>query len=384
MSGADHPTRVVVTGGGSGGHTMPALAAIARLRADSVAEIDYIGSAGGIERDAAAGAGVPYHPIRTGKLRRARKWYGLLTPRNIADILEVARGTAQSRALLRRLRPSVVLATGGFVTVPVVWAARARGIPVVIHEQTVQFGLANRLCARAATRIALSTRLSCDGLRPAWREKATITGNPVRAAVLEGDRARAAQRFRLAPDLPTILVTGGALGAEKLNRAVLDAAPELLGFANVIHQCGSAPALTTNHAKLSAIADEGSRGTYALSEFLDADAMGDAYAASSLVVCRSGAGTTNELAATGRPAMLVPLVPTGGDEQRRIARSFEEAGAAIVVDNDEFDGARLVAEARALLSDPDRLAAMGTAATSLATRDAAGALAELVLETARG
>ena len=374
--------RVIVAGGGSGGHAMPALAAITRLRAEPGVEIQYVGSKTGIEREAAIGAGVPYHAVSTGRMRRARRWYGLLTRRNAADVPEVVRGTVESFALLGRLRPSVVLATGGFVTVPVVWAARLRRIPVVIHEQTLQLGLANRLCAPAATRIALSTPQSYDVLRPLWRRKATVTGNPVRGGVLNGERSRAVERFALARDLPTILITGGSLGAEKLNRAVLDVLPELLDLANVIHQCGAAPGLTTTFRKLASAADPDAPGTYALSEFLDASAMGDAYAIASLVVSRSGAGTTNELAATGRPALLVPLVPTAGDEQRRNARTFASAGAAVVIDNEDFNGPRLASETRQLLAAPDRLAAMETAAASLAPGEAASALADLVLQTA--
>lgn len=383
MPGAGHATKVIVTGGGSGGHAMPAIAAIGRLLAEPAVEVEYIGSSTGIEREVAAGAGVRYHAVSTGKLRRARRWSGLLTRRNAADVLQVFRGMIESFALLGRLRPSVVLATGGFVAVPVVWAARVRRVPVVIHEQTVQVGLANRLCAPAATRIALSTSLSYEVLRRVWRRKATVTGNPVRTGVLQGARSRAIKRFALAPALPTILVTGGALGAEKLNRAVLDALPQLLSFANVIHQCGMAPGLTTTYAKLAAATHHGAAGAYALAGFLDADAMGDAYAIASLVVSRSGAGTTNELAATARPALLVPLVPTGGDEQRRIAHTLQAAGAARIIDNDAFTGTRLVAETRQLLAAPDELAAMATAAASLAPADAADALAQLVLATAR-
>jgi UDP-N-acetylglucosamine--N-acetylmuramyl-(pentapeptide) pyrophosphoryl-undecaprenol N-acetylglucosamine transferase len=384
MSAEKDAIRVVVTGGGSGGHAMPAVATINQLRDTNGLEIKYVGSHRGVERQIARSAGVEYHPIHAGKLRRARRWYGLLTGRNAADMLEVLRGLWQSFGLLGRLRPSVVLATGGFVTVPVVWAARLRRIPVVIHEQTVQFGLANRLCAPAATRIALSTPLSRDGMRPAWREKATITGNPVRADILTGDPERGRARFGLTAELPTIFVTGGALGSETLNRAVLDALEDVLEFANVVHQCGAAAGLTTNHEKLAAASTSGAAGTYSVSEFLEADAMGDAYAVCFLVVCRSGAGTTNELAATGRPALLIPLVPAAADEQRRIARRFAEAGAAIVVSSEDFTGSRLTAGTRELLADPDRLTAMTTAARSLAPGDAAQALAELVLRAAKG
>lgn len=381
---AANATRVVVTGGGSGGHTMPAFATIDRLRATAGLEVVvvYIGSRTGIERQAAARAEVPYHAIRTGKLRRSRRQLGVVTWRNLADVLEVLRGTGQSLRLLVRMRPAVVLATGGFVTAPVVLAARVRRVPIVLHEQTMQFGLANRLCAPAATSIALSTPLSLGSMRPRWRRKSTVTGNPVRAAVLSGDADRAGARLGLVPGIPTVLVTGGALGSEVLNRAVHDALPQLLRFANVIHQCGAASALTTTFALLVAAYRGDSVGAYALSEFLETDLIGDAYVASSLVVCRSGAGTTNELAATGRPAVLVPLVPTGGDEQRRIAQRFVEAGAAIIVPNEELTGSRLATEVRKLLGDPERLAAMASGARSLAPGDAAGALAELVLGAA--
>jgi UDP-N-acetylglucosamine--N-acetylmuramyl-(pentapeptide) pyrophosphoryl-undecaprenol N-acetylglucosamine transferase len=265
---------------------MPAFAAIDRLRATAGLEVVYIGSRTGIERQAAARAGVPYHAIRTGKLRRSRRRLGVVTWRNLADVLEVLWGTGQSLRLLVRMRPAVVLATGGFVT-PVVWAARARRVPIVLHEQTVQFGLANRLCAPAATSIGLSTPLSLGSMQPRWRRKSTVTGNPVRAAVLSGDADRAGARLGLVPGIPTVLVTGGALGSEVLNQAVHDALPQLLRLANVIHQCGAASALTTTFASLAAAHRGDPVGAYALSEFLEADLICDAYVASSLVVCRS-------------------------------------------------------------------------------------------------
>jgi UDP-N-acetylglucosamine--N-acetylmuramyl-(pentapeptide) pyrophosphoryl-undecaprenol N-acetylglucosamine transferase len=294
------------------------------------------------------------------------------------------RGVRQSRRLLKRLRPRVVLATGGFVTVPVVWAARMARLPVVVHEQTVQFGLANRLCAPAATRIALATELSLDSMRPAWRDKATVTGNPIRPEVLEGDAARGAERFGVNPELPTVLVTGGAQGAESINRAVRDALPRLLDACNVVHVCGAGKGLDTTLDLLrEAARGPGGPGRYNVAEFLDGASLGDAYALAALVVSRSGAGTTNELAGVGRPAILVPLVPTGGDEQRKIARRFEEAGAAVVVQTADLSADRLVDEVTALIGDDARLATMSAAARSLASGDAAGQLADLVLQTAR-
>ena len=373
---------VLVTGGGSGGHTMPALATSRRLRDDGAAEVVYVGSHTGIERQAATEAGFPYHAITTGKLRRASNPLGLLTRKNLADVVNVARGLAQSRKLLRALGPRAVLATGGFVTVPVVWAARMRRVPIVVHEQTVQFGLANRLCARSATRIALATELSLDSMRPAWRKKSVVTGNPIRPEVLTGDAARGAERFGVNPELPTLLVTGGAQGAESVNRAVRGALSQLLATCNVVHVCGAGEGLDTTLPVLREAADGiDTPGRYHVIEFMDGESLGDAYALAALVASRSGAGTTNELAGVGRAAILVPLVPTGGDEQRKIARRFEEAGAAVVIATEELEG-RLTDTVAGLIGDAERLRTMGAAARTLAPDDAAGKLAGLVLEVA--
>jgi UDP-N-acetylglucosamine--N-acetylmuramyl-(pentapeptide) pyrophosphoryl-undecaprenol N-acetylglucosamine transferase len=375
----------LVTGGGSGGHVMPAMATTRRIQASGV-EVVYVGSQTGIERQVATEAGLAYHAITTGKLRRASRWWRLFTRANVADVFNVVRGLFQSRRLVRKLRPSVVLATGGFVTVPVVWAARLRRIPIVLHEQTVQFGLANRLCAPAATQIALANELSYDSMRPSWKAKSTITGNPIRPEVLEGDAARGAERFGARGGLPTLLVTGGAQGAEAINRAVRDALPALVAGCNVVHVCGAGKGLDTTHAVLEAAAaalPADSPGAYHVTAFLDATALGDAYALSALVLSRSGAGTTNELAGVGRAAVLVPLVPTGGDEQRKIARRFADAGAAVVVASEDLDADRLLAEVGGLIGDGERLALMGAAARTLAPGDAAGRLADLVLATAR-
>ena len=375
---------IVVTGGGSGGHTMVAAATISYLLRNGLADVAYIGSRGGVEGPTARGLGVPYFSIRTGKLRRASAWHGLVSVRNALDTLNVSAGLAQAAFLLRRLRPAVVLSTGGFVAVPVAWAAGILGIPVIVHEQTLQLGLANRLTAAIARRIALSNDLSFDSLPPRWRRKATVTGAPLREGILLGDVARARERFQVRPSLPTVLVTGGAQGAETLNRAVLDEMPLLLRDCNVIHQCGVGRGLQTDHAVLLARAQVLANlpGTYWVKPFLDEGEMADAYAVSALAVGRSGAGTTNELAATARPAILVPLVPTGGDEQTRLARRLEGAGAAVVVPNAELTGARLRAEVVALLKDPERMNSMSRAMGAFKPEQAAKKLAKLVLDHA--
>ena len=384
--------KILVTGGGTGGHVSPALATIQAIRqmaAESTGsgaawtpEFRYLGSYGGVEQGLAEAAGVPFTGVQSGKLRRASSVRGLLTLKNFTDALRVPVGIGQAVAEVRKFRPDVVLATGGYVSVPTVIAAGLLRRPVLIHEQTVQIGLANRIAARFASRIALTFEGAAAELAPKERRKSFVSGNPVRSIIFGGDRTRAVARFGFSPDddaLPTVYVTGGALGAQSINRAVESVLPELLMSCRVVHQCGNLdgarmqavhaalpPELQTRCAAVPFVGDE----------------IGDIFALADLLVGRSGAGTVTEAAATGLPALFIPLVPTGGDEQTRNARRSADAGAAVILPSKELDGPRLLSEIRALLADPVRLSAMGQSALTLATPNAARDLAQAVLALA--
>ena len=383
--------RILVTGGGTGGHVAPALAVIREIRERAKTATDwqpvfqYVGSAAGLEARLAGEAGVPFVGVQSGKLRRSRRWTGLFSRANFRDLLRVPVGIAQSWREVRRFRPDVVLSTGGYVSVPAVVAAGLLKIPVLVHEQTVQIGLANRIAARFATRIALSFEGAVSELPPNARAKAFVTGNPVRREIFGGDQTQAIARFGFAPEdnsLPTVYVTGGAQGARIINRAIESVLPELLSHCRIIHQCGSQPEgqeqdfdrLTATEATLP----ETLRRRYALVRFVG-DEIGDVFALANLIVGRSGAGTVTETAALGKASVFVPLVPTGGDEQTRNARRMVEAGAALIIPQDEFDGQRLLSELVPLLADPARLEAMGQAAFTLARPNAARDLADAVL-----
>ncbi len=384
--------KILVTGGGTGGHVSPALATIGAIREIAEASIGgsapwtpefrYLGSYGGIEQGQAEAAGVPFVGVQSGKLRRAASVRGLLTLKNFTDALRVPVGIVQAVAEVHRFRPDVVLATGGYVSVPTVIAAGLLRRPVLIHEQTVQIGLANKIAARFASRIALTFEGAAAELAPSQRRKSFVSGNPVRPVIFGGDRARAISRFGFLPaedGLPTVYVTGGALGAQSINRAVEAALLELLTVCRVVHQCGRQdgermagvhaalpPALQTRCAVVPFVGDE----------------IGDIFALADLLVGRSGAGTVTEAAAVGLPALFIPLVPTGGDEQTRNARRSVDAGAAVILPGSDLNGPRLLSEIRALLADPVRLSAMGQSARTLATPNAAQDLAEAVLALA--
>ncbi len=379
--------KLLITGGGTGGHVSPALATIQAVQqmaagTDWAPEFRYVGSHNGVEQGLVEAAGIPFVGVQSGKLRRAGSLRGLLTVKNFADALRVPVGVGQAIGEVRKFRPDAVLATGGYVSVPLVVAAGLLGYPVLIHEQTVQIGLANQIAARFATRIALTFAGAAQELPARLRAKTLVTGNPVRQAIFGGSKDRATERFGFDPsenDLPTIYVTGGALGATRINAAVEAALPELLTICRVVHQCGRQDGERLLAARDSLPPDMKAR--YWVVPFVG-DEIADIFALCTLIVGRSGAGTVTEAAAAQKPALFVPLVPTGGDEQTRNAQRSVDAGAAVILPSRDLSGPRLVSEVSALLSDPVRLLAMGRAAGTLATPNAASDLAAALLELA--
>ena len=366
--------RVVIAGGGTGGHTSAGLAVAAELEKRG-ADIHWIGSRGGVEARRVPEAGLSFHAIHAGKLRRYWDW------QNVPDLaLRAPAGAAQSWRLLRRLRPSLLFATGGFVSLPPALAARALAIPIVVHEQTAVPGLANRLVARFARRIALSFPLSGNEFPP---DRVILTGNPLRPELLGGSREAACRHFSLDGALPIVYVTGGAQGSHKINRTVGEILPALLADCQVIHQCGE-NARTGDRAWLVSRARalaESLRRRYALVGYVGAE-LRDVYAAADLIVGRSGAGTVNECLHLGKPAIYIPLPGTRGDEQTANARLVEAAGGAVLFPQVSLTPDRLLEAVRRLLTDRAALSAMGERARSLAVPDAAQRIARLIFEAA--
>ncbi|HEX2437768.1 MAG TPA: undecaprenyldiphospho-muramoylpentapeptide beta-N-acetylglucosaminyltransferase [Methylomirabilota bacterium] len=365
---------VLIAGGGTGGHTSPGLAVAALLRQRGI-EHAWVGSRDGVEARRAVEEGIPYHAIATGKLRRYWAW------RNITDLaINVPAGVLGAVRLLRRLRPRVVLATGGFVALPVVLAATVTRVPVVVHEQTSVPGLANRIAARRARRIAVTF---AESARHFPADRVVVTGNPLRPELRGGTRADAVARFGLDPALPLVYVTGGALGAHAINRAVGAIAPELLAQASVIHQCGD-NATTGDLAWL-----EQARGAlppalaqrYTILPWVGAE-LAAIYATAALVVARSGAGTVNECCQLGLPALYIPMPGASGDEQTANARLVAHQAGCAVLPQSALTPETLRERVRTLLADPAGLKDMGERARALAVPDAADRLVDLVMDVA--
>jgi UDP-N-acetylglucosamine--N-acetylmuramyl-(pentapeptide) pyrophosphoryl-undecaprenol N-acetylglucosamine transferase len=367
--------RVVITGGGTGGHTSAGLAVASALRARGVADLHWIGSRGGVDARRVPEAGIAFHPVPAGKLRRYLDW------QNLSDVtFRVPAGLVQSWRLLRRLRPSLVFATGGFVSLAPALAARALQIPVIVHEQTSVPGLANRIAGRFAQRIAV-TFPPREGDFAA--ERVVLTGNPLRPELLGGSRESACRRFSLDPRAPIVYVTGGSLGSHKINRTVGEILPELLEVTQVIHQAGDNPDtgdlgwLTGRRRALPPALE----ARYALVAHVGAE-LRDVYSAADLVVGRSGAGTVNECCHLGRPAIYVPLPGTSGDEQTVNARTVAAAGGAVVLVQDTLTAAGLLGALETLLDDRPALEAMAERARNLAVPDAADRIARLIFDAA--
>ena len=371
-----------MTGGGTAGHISPALALISTLRElEPTAQFHYIGSRGGMEKKQVEAIKVPFTPVSTGKLRR----YFSLS--NLADWFRVPLGILQSLVAVRRFAPDVVLATGGYVAVPPVVAAGLLKIPVLIHEQTTQIGLANRICARFANRVALSWESASKALDPKLRERAWVAGNPVRPQIFGGVASKAVDHFGLSDEfLPVVYITGGSLGARTINRAVEECLPELVGFARVVHQCGAQENESERDferlTRARLLLPDAMQRRYAVTPFVKEE-LRDVFELANLVVGRAGAGTVTELCALGKAALYVPLVPTGGDEQTKNARMAESVGAARVLKQEECDGPHLLEAVRTLLSDKAGLKKMEAGAKTLARPNAAREIARAVIELGR-
>lgn len=380
--------RLIVTGGGTGGHTYPVLTAIRALRerlADEGRTLDvlWIGTPDGLEARVAPAEGIAFTTVATGKIRRSSNPLKMLSPANARDMARVPLGVAQARKIISEFRPDVVLATGGYVAVPAGLGARLCRRPLVLHEQTVRLGLANRKLAGSAARIAVSSESTVALLPESVRGVAVVTGNPVRPEVLSGHPDNAVEALGLAAfdrRLPTVYVTGGAQGAQQINSVVRDALPWLLERANVVHQCG--PANVEELRRHVAGLPAGLAGRYYLAGFVGSE-LPDVLALADVVISRSGAGTLAELTALGKPAVFIPLASSAGNEQAHNARYLAEAGAAVALLG-EVTEASLREAVGPLLTDPGRRDAMAERARAHGRPDAAARLVDVILSAASG
>ncbi|MFG0382978.1 undecaprenyldiphospho-muramoylpentapeptide beta-N-acetylglucosaminyltransferase [Pseudomonas sp. zbq_18] len=352
---------VLIMAGGTGGHVFPALACAREFKARGYA-VHWLGTPRGIENELVPAADLPLHRIQVAGLRGKSKLALLKAP------FQLVRALWQARKVMRELQPVCVLGMGGFVTGPGGLAARLNGAPLVIHEQNAVAGTANRSLVPFAARV-------CEAFPNTFSRRAKLrtTGNPVREELfLETPRDALAGRK------PRLLVLGGSLGAEPLNKLIPAALAKLPVELRpqVFHQAGKQhDAITAERYREVAVEAE-------VAPFIKD--MARAYAWADLVICRAGALTVSELAAAGLPSFLVPLPHAIDDHQSRNADYLAKEGAAILLPQHATDADKLAAQLTEVLMHPEKLQAMGRTARSLAKPDATRTVVEICLEVARG
>ncbi|ULL17590.1 undecaprenyldiphospho-muramoylpentapeptide beta-N-acetylglucosaminyltransferase [Paenibacillus sp. H1-7] len=313
---------IVFTGGGSAGHVTPNLAIISKLKKLGW-DIQYIGSRDGIEKDIIHHAGISFHHISSGKLRR---YFDL---KNIKDPFKVVKGIGEAYMLLRKLKPAIVFSKGGFVSVPVIVASWLNRIPVISHESDMTPGLANKISMPFVTRMCVNFP---ESLKHIKGDKGICTGLPIRDQILQGKASRAYDLCEFHKQKPVLLIMGGSLGAQAINKAVRDALDPLLERFQIVHICGKGHVADT-YAK---------RRGYKQFEFIN-DELADVLAMTDIVLSRAGATSIFEFLALGKPMLLIPLTKQASrGDQILNAASFEKKGYARVLFEEDLSAETLV------------------------------------------
>ncbi|MGN0241065.1 MAG: undecaprenyldiphospho-muramoylpentapeptide beta-N-acetylglucosaminyltransferase [Candidatus Weimeria sp.] len=309
--------KIILTGGGTAGHVTPNIALLPALK-EAGYEVEYIGSYNGMEKDLIEKEGIPYHGISSGKLRRYFDW------KNFSDPFRVIHGYGQARSLIRKIKPAIIFSKGGFVSVPVVLAAKSLHVPAIIHESDMTPGLANRIAMRGAVKICCNFP---ETLKYLPEGKGVLTGSPIRQQLLHGDRQKALEFTGLPGEKPVLLIIGGSLGSVFINNAVRGALDELLERFEIIHLCGKG---NLDHSL------DGKKG-YVQYEYISKE-LPDLFAAADLVISRAGANAICELLALHKPNILIPLSRNASrGDQILNANSFKKQGFSYVIEEEQVN-----------------------------------------------
>ncbi|MFH1308506.1 MAG: undecaprenyldiphospho-muramoylpentapeptide beta-N-acetylglucosaminyltransferase [Patescibacteria group bacterium] len=335
--------RILFTGGGTGGHVFPIIAVKQAFENAPDFNFYYLG-ADGFAKSNLEKQGIKSRFILAGGFRR---YFSLQTP---FDLLKNIIGIIQSFFWLFVFIPDVIFSKGGYGSFPVVLVAWVYKIPVVLHDSDSVPGLANKILAKFAKTIILSFPES----EKYFKKKSIVIGNPVRKDLLDGDKLKAKELFKLS-DKPLILIIGGSQGAQKINQIVLDTLPRLLDKYEIIHICGEKNFKSVQEQSKELLKDNTG---YHLFPFLEAEQLKHAFTAD-LIINRSGAGSIFEIAALGKPSILIPISKSAQDHQRKNAYEFAKNDKAIVIEQENLIPNLFLETIFNLLNDPNKLKQMG-------------------------
>ena len=369
--------KIVFCGGGTGGHVFPIIAIVRELRKiseDKKLEIYYIGP-----KDEFGGVFLRQEDIKVknilaGKIRRYLSLTSLFE--NIFDIfIKTPAGILQSLFWLILKNPDLIFSKGGFGSFPPVFSGWILGIPIFLHESDILPGLANRILSKFALKVFVSfPKTEYFPLK-----KIFLVGNPIRKEILEGSEEKAKKIFQISGEKPVVLILGGSQGAQRINEKVLEILPEFLRNFEILHQCGD-----KNYKEVKLTTEgmlrEDLKKDYHLFTFLKEDQLREAYAISDLIVSRAGSGSIFEIAAAGKPSILIPLPEAAQDHQIKNAYAYSQNGAAIVIEEANLTPRFFLERIRFLLQNQKEIEKMAKAAKEFAKPLASRIIANYILD----
>ena len=368
--------KIIVSGGGTGGHIYPALTLIRTLqqKVDKL-EVLYVGTHADLEADIIPKEGIPFATVDLQGFKRS------LSPENLLRAARAIKGVGKAMGIVRKFQPDVVVGTGGYVCGPVLMDASLLGIPSLIQEQNVIPGITNKILSKFVNKIATGYQ-EANGAFPA--KKVVFTGNPIRQEVMAQRQEADYEAFDLHPGTTTILVSGGSRGARTINRAMVEVLKHYAGRRDVqiLHATGKGEYEDIISRISAAGLDLQQADNIKVKPYLYN--MPQAMAIADLAIFRAGATGLAELTAKGIPAILVPYPYAAENHQEHNARAVEKAGAARVILNKDLTAQGLIQAIDELIGKPEKLQAMAKASAKLGRPEAADTISELIIELARG
>ncbi len=358
--------KIILSGGGTGGSVGPLLAVAEEIKKQNPETLFlFIGTKKGKpEKEMAEVNHLPYKGIFSGKFRR------YFSIKNIIDPIFIILGFIQSLFIILKFQPWAIFSAGGFVAVPVCYAAWFLNVPIFIHQQDLTQGLANKIISPLAKKITVSFEKSLNDYP---KEKTILTGNPFRAVILKGDNERAIKRFNLRADLPVLLVVGGGSGAKKINQMIIEIISELVKFCQIIHITGKdkgeelKPDLEDEILVLN---------RYHQIDFLTRE-LPDVFQIADLVITRAGLGILTEISVLGKPSIIIPIPDS---HQEVNARYFQEKGAAVVFEERNFEPHIFLKEIKNLMSSKEKLSLLSKNILEISCPQAGEKIAEIILK----